>query len=265
MLLLGLYTHEAGLCEKGCTSFPLREGEREEGRETKCHAPIVDFPQDPLLIVTIITSQVFFFTVELPKRNKYNIIVMLTLLLLVVALTIHPANCELGHLWNELENSLISDTENLITLQNMFYPTNSIPKNTVEINIAFTLNSTKLDCEYWIDDCDYWVFDQYDINGCRFICGLSLSIDSNSESNTYFKLKNHIEYVHMTDFMIFSEYGTFVLLEALTFSKLVNKDIYHRDQINIELNGTHSSCGSVFDMLLSILSWVSSMFNLCHY
>ena len=186
---------------------------------------------------------------------------MFTFLLLVVTIYIHPANCELGHLWNELENSLIGDTDNLITLQKIFYPPNSVPKNTVLIKFGLTLNN--ITDSIWCYDCP---FDCVIYNDTPMSCQLhgELSLSSDSNSNTYARLKNYIN-SYVLHFMTYIEYSTLVLLEALTFSQLNNAYLGHSYQIhfhNVEINDFNTSCASVIDALSSILSWVS-MFNLC--
>ena len=53
---------------------------------------------------------------------------MFLLLLLVTAIITRPSNCK-PHLRKLLEKALINDTKNLITLQDIFYPSKDFCEN----------------------------------------------------------------------------------------------------------------------------------------
>ena len=178
-------------------------------------------------------------------------------LLLVTTITTHPSNCQ-PHLRKLLEKALINDTKNLITLQDIFYPSNFVPKNTVTIGVNLTVNNVTED---WGDYCGYY----YEANctgSCQMIY-LSLSSDSNSFS--YSRLEEYIHSENVTGFLAYSEYVMLLYLEMLTFSQQTKANYhystthYSTTTINIVLNDFDGiySCSDVVDALLSIFSWVS--------
>ena len=202
----------------------------------------------------------FHFNFIAVAIGEKEIAMIFTLLLLVTAITIHPSHCQPGHLRKTLEEALINNTENLITLQDLFYPPQFVLRNTVIINVNVIVSNVTED---WGNFCSHNVdCTELPDTTCQLVANFSLSWDSNSFSHS--RLERYIYSENVTGFLYFSEFISFLLIEAFTFSRAEEVIFEHSDgdyypTIYVLLNDFDgiSSCRDIFRALFPILSWVS--------
>ena len=180
-------------------------------------------------------------------------------------------DCQSTDLLYTLEKALLNnhDASNLILLRRLFYPSQSIPTSTIyiylktdEFNVTTIKNSTC--CSHHGcrgSSCrPAFVYsendDEYKLNTSQN--KLSFYLSDSSNSNSYSKLKNFILSRNVTSYMILNEYVSYLVFNALTFTKLTqNEELKASIRISIKELNEMPSYAHAIGSLMSLLSWVS--------